>query len=52
MNVTTFATGLPPPILGIGGAMDVAFIGGRAYALATLVGDDVLGDDPVGIHLG
>ena len=30
--------------------MDVAFIGGRAYALVTLVGEDVLGDDPVGIY--
>jgi hypothetical protein len=38
--VTTFATGLPatnsPP--GIGGAMDVAFFGGTAYVLVTLVG--------------
>jgi sugar lactone lactonase YvrE len=48
--LTTFATGLPPAILGIGGAMDVAFIGGTAYALVTLVGEDVLGDDPVGIY--
>ena len=26
-QVTTFASGLPPSIVGIGGAMDVAFIG-------------------------
>lgn len=47
---TTFATGLPPSIVGIGGAMDVAFIRGRAYALVTLVGSDVGGSDVVGIY--
>src|SRR5688500_6259774 len=26
--ITTFASGLPPAIVGIGGAMDVTFIGG------------------------
>src|SRR5512144_3210910 len=38
--ITTFATGLPPSIaaVGIGGAMDVAFIGRTAYVLVTLVG--------------
>jgi hypothetical protein len=38
--VTTFATGLPPaiPAVGIGGAIDVAFFGGTAYVLVTLVG--------------
>jgi hypothetical protein len=38
--VTTFASGLPPaiPAVGIGGAMDVAFIGHTAYVLVTLVG--------------
>ncbi len=38
--VTTFASGLPPaiPEVGIGGAIDVAFIGGTAYVLVTLVG--------------
>lgn len=39
--VTTFASGLPPtnyPVPGIGGAMDVAFIGGTAYVLVTTVG--------------
>ena len=37
--VTTFATGLPrstPP--GIGGAIDIAFVGHTAYVLATLAG--------------
>lgn len=50
--VTTFASGLPAgnPAIGIGGVMDVAFIGGTAYALATLVGPDVGGDDVVGIY--
>lgn len=38
-SVTTFATGLPPEIVGIGGVMDVAFIGDNAYALVTLVDD-------------
>jgi hypothetical protein len=38
---TTFASGLPPliPAVGIGGVTDVAFIGGTAYALVTLVDD-------------
>jgi hypothetical protein len=38
--ITTFATGLPPaiPDVGIGGAIDVAFLGDTAYVLVTLVG--------------
>ena len=38
--MTTFAHGLPPatPAVGIGGAMDVAFVDGTAYVLVTLVG--------------
>ena len=48
--VTPFADGLPPSIVGIGGAMDVAFIGGTAYVLVTLVGPDVGGSDVVGIY--
>ena len=38
---TTFASGLPQliPGVGIGGISDVAFIGGKAYALVTLVDD-------------
>ena len=37
---STFASGLPPaiPDVGIGGAMDVAFVGDTAYVLVTLVG--------------
>jgi sugar lactone lactonase YvrE len=49
-EVTTFASGLPTAILPIGGAIDVAFIGGTAYVLVTLVGADVGGDDVVGIY--
>jgi hypothetical protein len=38
--VTTFASGLPPaiPEVGVGGVMDVAFLGRTAYVLVTLVG--------------
>lgn len=36
--VTPFANGLPPSIIGIGGAIDVAFVGSTAYVLVTLVG--------------
>ena len=49
-QVTTFASGLPPFIVGIGGAMDIAFIGSTAYVLVTLVGPDVGGSDVVGIY--
>jgi hypothetical protein len=36
---TTFASGLPPAVIGIGGAIDVAFIDNIAYVLVTLVND-------------
>jgi len=51
-NITMFASGLPlmNPAIGIGGAIDVVFIGGTAYALVTLVGSDVGGSDVVGIY--
>jgi hypothetical protein len=51
-EVTTFASGLPESIegVGIGGAMDVAFIGNTAYVLVTLVGSEVGGSDVVGIY--
>lgn len=35
--VSTFAEGLPPAIIGVGGASDVAFIGDTGYVLVTLV---------------
>lgn len=51
-EVSVYASGLPMGSLGIGigGPMDVAFIGGTAYALVTLVGEDVGGDSTVGIY--
>jgi hypothetical protein len=51
-EVTTFATGLPTalPDIGIGGAIDVSFIGQTAYVLVTLVGSDVGGSSVVGIY--
>jgi hypothetical protein len=47
---TTFASGLPPSIIGIGGAIDVAFIDNIAYALVTLVGSQFGTSDVVGIY--
>lgn len=57
-DVSTFAEGLPPQVIGIGGAIDVAFIGHTAYVLVTVVGGDLLlpsgtvhfGDATVGIY--
>lgn len=46
----TFARGLPPAILPIGGAVDIAFLGRRAYVLVALNGSDVGGSTPVGIY--
>ena len=45
---STYAEGLPPQVLGIGGAMDVEFIGRTAYVLVTMVGGDIVGDGPIG----
>lgn len=47
-DVTTFASGLPSSDIG-GGVFDVAFLGGTAYALVTLVSPP-FGDDVVGIY--
>jgi hypothetical protein len=47
---TTFASGLPPAIIGIGGAIDVAFIDNIAYVLVTLVSSDLGGSDVDGIY--
>jgi streptogramin lyase len=46
--VSVYATGLPPRVLGIGGAVDVAFLDGHGYALVTMVGGDFVG----GSHIG
>ena len=50
--VTAFASGLPKQLakVGLGGVMDVAFIGKTAYALVTIVGSDLGGSDVVGIY--
>jgi hypothetical protein len=48
--VTTYASGLPLSIIGIGGAMDVVFKNGIAYVLVTAVASDVGGNDVVGIY--
>jgi DNA-binding beta-propeller fold protein YncE len=48
-EVTAFATGLPKAT-GLGGPMDVAFLGDTAYALVTLVSSDVGGTDIDGIY--
>ena len=47
---TTYASGLPKPVIGLGGAMDIAFLGHTAYVLVTLVGPDVGGSDVDGIY--
>jgi hypothetical protein len=51
-ELTTFASGLPKaiPAVGIGGAIDVAFIDRTAYVLVTLVDPDVGGNDVDGIY--
>jgi sugar lactone lactonase YvrE len=51
-QISTYASGLPAwlPSLGIGGAMDIAFIDQTAYVLVTLVGSDWGGSDVVGIY--
>jgi hypothetical protein len=48
--VTPFASGLPPSIVGFGGAIDLAFVGNTAYVLVTLVGSDVGGSSVVGLY--
>ena len=49
-NATTFASGLPPQVIPLGGAIDVAFVGTTMYVLVTLVGPDVGGNNVVGIY--
>jgi hypothetical protein len=50
--ITTFASGLPKaiPAIGLGGAIDVAFIGQTEYVLVTLVSPDLGGSDVDGIY--
>lgn len=49
-ELTTFANGLPHSIIGVGGAIDVAFLGQTAYILVTLVDAFVGGSDVDGIY--
>ena len=47
---TVFATGLPKKLIHTGGIMDIAFVDETAYALVTLVGEAVGGEDISGIY--
>jgi sugar lactone lactonase YvrE len=51
-QITTFASGLPKTLtaIGLGGPIDVAFIGRTAYALVTLVSSDLGGTSIDGIY--
>jgi hypothetical protein len=50
-QITTVADGLPGQVVpGAGGALDLAFVHGRAYVLVTFVGVDVGGTATVGIY--
>jgi sugar lactone lactonase YvrE len=49
-ETSVFATGLPPAIIALGGAIDVAFVDDTAYALVTVVGENVGGVDASGIY--
>ena len=49
-SATTFAGGLPPQVIPLGGAIDVAFVGSTMYVLVTVVGPDVGGNSVVGIY--
>jgi hypothetical protein len=48
--VTTFASGLPPRLIPLGGAMDVAFLDNTAYVLVTLVDPNLGGNSVDGIY--
>lgn len=47
-DTTIVAEGLPKQVLGIGGAIDVAFLDDTAYVLVTLVGGDIVHGDHIG----
>jgi hypothetical protein len=49
-EISIFASGLPPWVIGLGGLMDVTFLGGTAYAIVTLVGPEFGTNDVVGIY--
>jgi hypothetical protein len=48
--VSTFAEGLPPWQVGLGGAMDIEFVGRKAYVLVTMVGEQFGGSSASGIY--
>jgi sugar lactone lactonase YvrE len=47
---SVFASGLPLPLIPLGGAIDVAFVGKTAFVLVTVVGPDVGGSSVDGIY--
>ncbi|MUP44519.1 ScyD/ScyE family protein [Gramella sp. BOM4] len=49
-EVSTFASGLPQSVIGIGGVNDLVFLGETAYAIVTLVGPQFGTSDVVGIY--
>lgn len=49
-SATQFASGLPPQVIPLGGAIDVAFVGTTMYVLVTVVGPDVGGTSVDGIY--
>ena len=49
-ETTTFASGLPRSLIGLGGAMDVAFLAGTAHVIVTVVSPQVGGSDVVGVY--
>jgi hypothetical protein len=49
-DASMFASGLPPQVMPLGGAIDVAFVGETMYVLVTLVGPDVGGTSVDGIY--
>ena len=49
-EVTAFVNGLPVQVIPLGGVMDVAFLDETAYALVSMVGEDVGGSDTVGVY--
>lgn len=49
-EMSNFASGLPPSLVGLGGAIDLVFLDETAYALVTLVGSQFGGESQVGIY--
>ena len=49
-ETSVFVGGLPPRVIGLGGAIDVAFVGRTAYVLVSVVGADVGGDQVSGLY--